>query len=74
MVDIFHCSRDANPRPGVLCEYGIAGLEEDLDSIKGCNDGLGLCQMVSGQCAPIAAQQLLTAHPAIPPATPDLQT
>lgn len=41
-VYVLYRTRDAEPGAGVLCELGIASLEEDFYSIKGCDDGFCL--------------------------------
>jgi hypothetical protein len=42
VVDILHGLCDAKPGTGILGEQGIAGLEQNFDSIKRCDDGFGL--------------------------------
>jgi len=34
-VDVAYGGREAAPGAGVLCELGVAGLEEDLDAVEG---------------------------------------
>jgi hypothetical protein len=69
-----HSSNDAYPRAGVFGELGIGGLEEDLYAVERRNDGFSLqapCQFyVLSRIA--VTRSCRTAHPAIPPATPDL--
>lgn len=48
-VYVPHRRRDAEPRAGIFCELGTAGLEEDFHSVEGCDDGLGLEEMRSQQ-------------------------
>ena len=46
-VDVSHRNGDAGPGAGVFCEVGVAGLEEDLYTVKGADYGFGLALYVS---------------------------
>ena len=36
-VNVANGGREADPGAGVLCELGVAGLEEDLDAVEGAD-------------------------------------
>lgn len=69
VVDFAHGDGEARPFARVLCEVGIAGLEEDFYAVEGPDDGFGLWELVSWRCW-VGTVLRHTAHPAMPPAMP----
>ena len=75
VVDVAESFEHAEPRACVFCKLGIRRLEEDFDAVERADDGFCLQVLECVQLLRAGEKTwmgALTAHPASPPATPDL--
>ena len=70
VVDVANGFGEAGPVALVLCEVGVARLEEDFDTVEGADYCLALYFDVSLACRWHVFGVNHTAHPANPPASP----